>query len=73
MITVIPAYGRDYKSSKEAIEDWEKGKDFIICDVSNVYDGKAININSKPNDRIKIRYNGNKKFTIVDALEKSNV
>ena len=27
-ITVSPAYGRDYKSAKDAKADWEAGKDF---------------------------------------------
>ena len=26
--TVVPAYGRDYKSAKAALEDWHGGKDF---------------------------------------------
>ena len=29
-ITLIGAYGRDYKSKKALIEDWEAGKDFQI-------------------------------------------
>ena len=27
-ITLIPAYGRDYKSFKELLQDWNDGKDF---------------------------------------------
>ena len=27
-VTLIPAYGRDYKSFKELMKDWEDGKDF---------------------------------------------
>lgn len=27
-ITVIPAYGRDYKNQKDAQADWDAGKDF---------------------------------------------
>lgn len=26
--TLVPAYGRDYKSKKEVLADWESGKDF---------------------------------------------
>ncbi len=29
-ITLTPAYGRDYKSAKEAVADYDDGKDFII-------------------------------------------
>lgn len=28
-VTVTPAYGRDYKSGKEAKEAWLAGKDFV--------------------------------------------
>lgn len=34
-ITLIPAYGRDYKSSKEVKADWEAGKDFVMTDSRN--------------------------------------
>lgn len=29
-MTISPAYGRDYKSAREALKAWEAGKDFII-------------------------------------------
>jgi hypothetical protein len=28
-LTLTPAYGRDYKSKKAVVQDWEDGKDFI--------------------------------------------
>jgi hypothetical protein len=31
-LTLIPAYGRDYKSKVKVIADWEDGKDFRVCD-----------------------------------------
>lgn len=43
-LTLVPAYGRDYKSKKEVIADWESGKDFQICDISNPDDGRYVNI-----------------------------
>lgn len=30
-LSVIPAYGRDYKSKKELLADWNAGKDFTMC------------------------------------------
>lgn len=33
MPTLSGAYGRDYKSKKAVLEDWNAGKDFIIRDV----------------------------------------
>jgi hypothetical protein len=52
--TVTPAYGRDYKSKKDAIADWNAGKDFQ-CQPQGCYISKreaneaglAINIRYK--------------------------
>lgn len=30
-ITVVPAYGRDYKSKAAIMADWKEGKDFQIA------------------------------------------
>ena len=43
-LTLVPAYGRDYKSKKDVITAWESGKDFLICDISNPDDGRYVNI-----------------------------
>ena len=51
MLTVIPAYGRDYKTAKAAKADWAANLDFIIADHFHQYDGKPVNreqINGKP-------------------------
>lgn len=42
-LTVVPAYGRDYTNGKEAVKDWEAGKNFIVSNVFDRYDGKPIN------------------------------
>ena len=55
MTTVIPAYGRDYKSAAAAKKDWQDGKDFIIADLSNRYDGKPCSI--RDGLKVTIRYN----------------
>jgi len=42
--TIVPAYGRDYKSKKELLIDWNNNKDFRIMDISaGRYDGSYIN------------------------------
>ena len=63
MITVIPAYGRDYRSAKAAKQDWIAGKDFIICDMSNPYDGKPCSI--RDGLKVSIRFDGGRKVTTV--------
>lgn len=45
MITLTPAYGRDYKSKAAAFADFEAGKDFIINDITSRWDGKPASIN----------------------------
>lgn len=44
-ITLVPAYGRDYKTAKEVKEAWAAGKDFQINDMSHRNDGGYVNIN----------------------------
>ncbi len=65
-MTVIPAYGRDYKSAKAAIEDWNADKDFRIADISSPYDGKYVNKSSCPvGTTVHIRYNRLTRITPV--------
>jgi len=60
--TVVPAYGRDYRSKKAALADWNAGKDFR-CEPQGCYVTK-----SEANAAglvINLRYN---KLTQVVAL-----
>ena len=42
--TLVPAYGRDYRSKKAIQADLKEGRlDFRICDVSSRYDGRYVN------------------------------
>lgn len=65
--TVVPAYGRDYTSAKSAKADWTAGKDFIIADMFDRYDGKPINKEDADGagTAIMIRFNSLQKFTHV--------
>ena len=42
-LTLVPSYGRDYKSAKEVQEAWDAGKDFTINSIGHPYDGRQIN------------------------------
>lgn len=59
-ISAVPAYGRDYKTKKAVLEDWNAGKDFLIQDyVEHGY----VNKDDKPADVVlEIRY---KNLTLV--------
>ena len=64
MTTLIPAYGRDYKSAKAAKKDWKDGKDFIIQAIENPWDGKPMSIrDAQPGENFMLRYNRLMKIT----------
>ena len=58
-MTILPAYGRDYKSKKAALTDWHNGLDFQ-CARTGSYLSKRDNLND-----VWIRYC--KKTKIVQA------
>jgi hypothetical protein len=58
--TITPAYGRDYKSKKAAIEDFEAGKDFVYNKMGE--QGYCSIRDFEPGSTIMIRY---KKLTMV--------
>lgn len=63
-LTVIPAYGRDYKSAKAVKADFDANKDFMICDMSSPDDGRYVNAEQlKPGDTLYIRYQRKTKQT----------
>jgi hypothetical protein len=66
MITLVPAYQRDYKSKKAVQADFDAGKDFVIADIFHEYSEKSAN---KPDlaqsyDKVLIRYDGNRKVAV---------
>ena len=66
MVTLIPAYGRDYKTQKEVKADWKDGKDFIIADITHPYSGKPCSIrDAEALGGVMIRFNKNTKITAV--------
>ena len=56
MSTLTPAYGREYKSAKEAKADYFAGKDFILNDVSSPYNGKYCSCRDFVGQQITLRY-----------------
>lgn len=43
MISLSPAYGRDYKAKAAVLADWAAGKDFVINDISSRWNGRVAN------------------------------
>lgn len=48
-MTVVPAYGRDYKSEAAAVADWNAGLDFRIQDIGmGRDDGRYVSVRDVP-------------------------
>lgn len=66
-LTIVPAYGRDYKSKKEVMQDWEAGKDFQINCMMHPRDGSYVNKEDAPKGAtLNVRY---KKLTQVCVIK----
>ncbi len=58
MITLTPAYGRDYRSKAAVQADWDAGKDFVVATVAHPFSGKYASKNelAKETKSVLIRY-----------------
>jgi hypothetical protein len=67
-ITLVPAYGRDYKSKKAVQDDFDADKDFTIMDMSSRWDGKPANkadLKSGGYSTATIRYAKMRKVAVI--------
>ncbi|HEY1705638.1 MAG TPA: hypothetical protein VGG75_38625 [Trebonia sp.] len=65
-LTVVPAYGRDYRSKAAVLADWNAGNDFRIVQAGHKEDGRYINKDDKPAGvTLQIRYAKLTKVTLV--------
>ena len=68
MITLTPAYGRDYKSKSQVEADLQAGKDFIYNAYGSPFDGKLINLpqlKAEGYPKVNIRYGCLRKIAVV--------
>ena len=66
MATLTPAYGRDYKSKKAVLTDFDANKDFILNDITDQYDGKPCNKSDLTGTGThQIRYGNLRKVMVV--------
>ena len=59
-LSLIPAFGRDYKTAKACLADWLADKDFVIACIGHPYDGKPANrssFSSREIEKITLRFN----------------
>ena len=66
--SLTPAYGKDYKTAKEVLADWNKGADFIIHshDAPSQYFNKESAEALKP-VTLNIRFNKITKLVVVEV------
>lgn len=64
-MTVVPAYGRDYKSAKAVKADWEAGKDFEAVSIGA--SGYVNKEGAKGVGSVTIRYAKLTKCIVVQA------
>ena len=68
-LSVVPAYGRDYKSKAAIKADIDAGKDFLVSDFSSPYDGKPANLESCRDAGVtvlNVRYCGLRKIAVFN-------
>ncbi len=64
-MTLIPAYGRDYKSAKDVKADFNAEKDFMTSDIFTGY-GQLINKQQiATGTSVVIRYKRNTQVTVI--------
>lgn len=61
-MTMIPAYGRDYKSQAEVKADWDNGKDFEAVGYGG---GGYVNKEDAPSGSHNIRFAQQRKVCVV--------
>jgi hypothetical protein len=74
-MTVVPAYGRDYKTKNAVMEAWNSNRDFLVSDFFDKYDGKPINLEDalKAGVRtVNIRYCHLTKLAVIAVQGRTN-
>ena len=62
-VSAVPAYGRDYKSKKALMEDWNSGKDFLTVGIGS---GGYVSKNDKPAGMtLSIRYKNQTQVCVI--------
>ena len=75
MLTLTPAYGRDYKSKKAVEEDFNADKDFVIMSMAQALfkDGRGGTYTNKADlvkmghKQVRIRYSKLRKVIVVEV------
>lgn len=67
-MTLTPAYGRDYKTKKDAETAFNEGADFVIADIMHPYSGSYCNkedLVGAGERTVKIRFKNLTEVTVI--------
>jgi len=67
MVTLTPAYGRDYKTVRAIIADYVAGKDFILNDITHRRNGSYCSCEDFKGRVVTLRYNKLRCATVYDG------
>ncbi len=73
--TVVPAYGRDYSSEREALAAWEAGIDFRVQDVGSAWNDRYCSVRDQTRGQlgqVKIRFNRRAGFVLHPLEQEEN-
>ena len=65
MITLTPAYGRDYQSAQAVLAAWNSEKDFMIATYNSPDHGRYCSRKDFKETQVKIRYDKLSKCVII--------
>lgn len=71
-LILSPAYGRDYKSKKALLEDWNSDKDFIIENIMHPDCGRYINREQVDGPSVNVRYKAMAKVAVITRKAEGN-
>ena len=69
-VNVRPAYGRDYRSKKALLSDWDEGKDFIITNITHRDCGRYVNVTDLKREGhviVNARYDKLRKVCVIEV------
>ena len=74
-LTVVPAYGKDFKSQKAVKEHFESNGDFLIQDIGSPDDGRYVNKQDLENYSagpltLKVRYKQLREICMIKTGKK---
>lgn len=72
MITLTPAYGKDYQSESEAVKAYTEGRDFVMRHEGHRYNGGYCSIRDLNFCAVEIRFCCGQKVVVFDPKNKLN-